>query len=345
MPYNNEYNRKIKSQYEDVNRKYIEHQKQYDELFNHTPMVSGLANKNFEGGAIPKFLNSDVDYGVNQGSRVVYGDASQYGSNFGEKDATDDKLNYVENLDKEKPMSGKGGYAEGTFRDTGFERTIGAGKPSKGVRVYKKKVPLKLSKDMNMEGGKMKKMVGGTELGLPQKLVKTGGRKPKCNVCKRVKCKCVHEMKEDMKEDMKPDMIQKVLKKRGRKPKKDMNIENENENLVGKGFLSDLWKGVKKVAKPLASVAKVGLSMVPLPQAQLASTALGALGAGKKRGRPSKMKGGNLVPVANMKSSSMAGQGKPKNKRSEIVKKIMKEKGLSMIEASKYVRLNNLYVK
>lgn len=31
------------------------------------------------------------------------------------------------------------------------------------------------------------------------------------------------------------------------------------------------------------------------------------------------------------------------NKRGEIVKKIMKEKGLSLIEASKYVKKNNLY--
>ena len=30
-------------------------------------------------------------------------------------------------------------------------------------------------------------------------------------------------------------------------------------------------------------------------------------------------------------------------KRTEIVNKIMKEKGLSMIEASKYVKANNLY--
>jgi hypothetical protein len=30
-------------------------------------------------------------------------------------------------------------------------------------------------------------------------------------------------------------------------------------------------------------------------------------------------------------------------KRSDIVKNIMKEKGLKMIEASKYVKANNLY--
>ena len=114
--------------------------------------------------------------------------------------------------------------------------------------------------------------------------------------------------------------------------------------MEGNGFFGDMVSGIKKVAKPLGSVAKVGLSMVPLPQAQLASNLLGALGAGKKRGRPSKMKGGKLlVPVENMKSSSMAGQGKPKNNRSEIVKNIMKEKGMSMIGASKYVKEHNLY--
>ena len=33
------------------------------------------------------------------------------------------------------------------------------------------------------------------------------------------------------------------------------------------------------------------------------------------------------------------------NKRCDVVKKIMKEKSLSMIEASKYVKLHNLYKK
>jgi hypothetical protein len=60
------------------------------------------------------------------------------------------------------------------------------------------------------------------------------------------------------------------------------------------------------------------------------------------------MKGGReLVPVANMKASSMAGQGKPKktggNKRNELVKKIMKEQGLNMIKASSYVKDHELY--
>jgi hypothetical protein len=35
--------------------------------------------------------------------------------------------------------------------------------------------------------------------------------------------------------------------------------------------------------------------------------------------------------------------GRPVNKRAEVVKKVMKDKGLSMIEASKYVKAHSLY--
>jgi hypothetical protein len=38
-----------------------------------------------------------------------------------------------------------------------------------------------------------------------------------------------------------------------------------------------------------------------------------------------------------------AGASDGRKKRAEIVKKVMKEKGLSMINASKYVKENNLY--
>jgi hypothetical protein len=341
MPYDNEYNRKIKREYQDMNRKYIEHQKRNDELFLHFPMVSGIADKNFEGGAIPKNLNSDVEFGVNQGSRIRYGDASQYGSNFGEKDVTTDKLNYIENLDKERPIGGGGGFARGSIRDTGFGRVLGAGKSKGGVKMYKK-APLKLTKVVGgaKRRGRPKKMVGGTELGLPLKFVEEAPKLPKAPKVKVPKVKKVSKVKEAKKIEKIIDNIKEDEKK---DEKEDEKESKDVEKMEGKGFLSSLWKGIKTVAKPLASVAKVGLSMTPLPQAQLAAAGLDALGAGKRRGRPSKMKGGNLVPVANMRGSSMAGQGKPKNKRAEIVKKIMKEKKLSMIEASKYVKEHKLY--
>jgi hypothetical protein len=47
-----------------------------------------------------------------------------------------------------------------------------------------------------------------------------------------------------------------------------------------------------------------------------------------------------------MKASMMTGgkkKSKGANKRAEIVRKIMKERGVSMIEASKIVKKENLY--
>lgn len=53
-----------------------------------------------------------------------------------------------------------------------------------------------------------------------------------------------------------------------------------------------------------------------------------------------------LLPLANVAIDKGIGSGIKKkkiNKRAEIVKKIMKEKGLSLIEASKFVKAHNLY--
>jgi hypothetical protein len=65
------------------------------------------------------------------------------------------------------------------------------------------------------------------------------------------------------------------------------------------------------------------------------------LGLGRK-------KGGKGMPLGEMVESSVplgagASGGKRTNKRAEIVKKVMREKGMKMIEASKYVKANKLY--
>ena len=51
------------------------------------------------------------------------------------------------------------------------------------------------------------------------------------------------------------------------------------------------------------------------------------------------------VVKSELPSSTLSGLGKVKksNPRAEIVRKVMAEKGLKMIEASKYVKANNLY--
>lgn len=115
-----------------------------------------------------------------------------------------------------------------------------------------------------------------------------------------------------------------------------------------------------------------------LNAANTANNVAKGLGYGRRRGRP--RKGGNMLsapmPIAGtnmlLGNEDMAGQGgsmtgaydgqgKRKavmrggmtrrvvgagvSKRAEIVKKVMKEKGCSMIEASKYVKAHGLYKK
>ena len=82
-----------------------------------------------------------------------------------------------------------------------------------------------------------------------------------------------------------------------------------------------------------------GVQQVMVPKAQMVSSTMSGMGKPKK--------GKKLKPESEMQGSNMSGMGKPKkaNPRAEIVKKVMAEKGLSMIEASKYVKANNLYKK
>lgn len=53
---------------------------------------------------------------------------------------------------------------------------------------------------------------------------------------------------------------------------------------------------------------------------------------------------GGMIPKSGMKSSNMSGGKKKRvNKRADIVRKIMKERGVKMIEASKIVKAEGLY--
>jgi hypothetical protein len=54
-------------------------------------------------------------------------------------------------------------------------------------------------------------------------------------------------------------------------------------------------------------------------------------------------KDGELEGGRIKKGKSPRGKSDGRAKRAEIVKKVMKEKGLKMIEASKYVKAHNLY--
>jgi hypothetical protein len=62
---------------------------------------------------------------------------------------------------------------------------------------------------------------------------------------------------------------------------------DSNHRLVGGAWYSGLksgWRKIKKYVKPVAKVAKVATGLVPHPYAQIASKALGAMGAGYSAG-------------------------------------------------------------
>jgi hypothetical protein len=66
----------------------------------------------------------------------------------------------------------------------------------------------------------------------------------------------------------------------------------------------------------------------------------------KGRGRPKKakaMKGETLVLEGGKKRRAAAKPGDGRKKRADIVRQVMKQKGMKMIEASKYVKQHNLY--
>jgi hypothetical protein len=141
-------------------------------------------------------------------------------------------------------------------------------------------------------------------------------------------------------------------------------LKPKRKMMKGKGLMDTLLKVVNApmdlankfvgVSSPFESIANiVGKDKVRnvLGKAVGLDKALGIEGMGKK----GKMKGkgmGERPTTQNMHSSSFSGGKKAKktadkpkkvNKRAEIVKRVMKEKGLKLIEASKYVKANNLY--
>jgi hypothetical protein len=97
----------------------------------------------------------------------------------------------------------------------------------------------------------------------------------------------------------------------------------QGQGYEGGGFFDDFKSGFNSVFAPVAGVAK---SLLPMagPEGMAASGVLGALGYGRRRRAP-------------------AGANDGRRKRAEVVKKVMSERGISMIEASKYVKAHGLY--
>jgi hypothetical protein len=129
-------------------------------------------------------------------------------------------------------------------------------------------------------------------------------------------------------------------KKRGRKPKAKMEegvAIFKEEKMKGGKMLNSVMNTMTKVANKLGvkipNEKMVGGVDLGRPHNMVNDK--GLTGDGKH------MKGGKLVPKAQMQSSTLSGFGK-KNKRGELVKKIMKERRCSLGEASKIIKNEKL---
>jgi len=125
----------------------------------------------------------------------------------------------------------------------------------------------------------------------------------------------------------------------------------DGQGLEGEGFWGDLWSGVKKVGR--MAVAPVGNAlgaMVGMPMAgSLASGALGMAGLGKGRKKhtlqdhldnPTKGFG-----KSGGKACATGGKRKPSDalqRRAKLIKQLREKEGMSMIEASKYIKAKGL---
>jgi len=303
MPYDNPYNRRIARQIDAINDDYAQ-QHAYSTVNN---LSGGIR---YKLGNASKQVDKDGYYIVPDLPEAYY--------------------------DGEGRMEGGSGFARGTFMDTGFEPVEGAG---------------------HMRGGGRKK--GGTLLGLPQvggARTKVTKRVPQARKAPRM---VIGENPEQQFADM--PMLENVIvppprqlaqlkrakrvaqEQKAPRIKMGSGIFSKGLNIASQG--ADMF-GLGKPKKG-AGIFSRGLGV--------ASNAADLFGLGKPR------RGGNIlsrglniasdaanmfglgrkVPVAQMKSV-IGGARKP-NKRAEIVKRVMQEKNLSMIEASKYVKAHNLY--
>jgi hypothetical protein len=241
MPYDNQLNREIADQMRDILEMYIKN----------TANSYDIADGNI-GYANKQIINDD------------------------NKEQVSSKLQYEENNLVGGALGSIGGFARGTFRDTGEGRTLGAGKKEQIITKEKELL--------------LKRQLEGGNIGVFKKNSKKLSKDSKKN------------SKKNSKKDSKKDS--KKSKKRGRPNK--------------------MKGGAESLAEPYNMIKKDGTT---------------------GNGKPSRQIGGQkVVPVANMQSSSMAGLGKGNEKRSDIVKRIMKERGVNMIKASSIVKAEGLFV-
>lgn len=123
--------------------------------------------------------------------------------------------------------------------------------------------------------------------------------------------------------------------------------------LHGKGFWDDFKSGFMSVISPVASIAKPLLPMLG-PEGAAASAVMGAVGLGKRGGlRTGAYEGKGKLKIEHDESSESESEEKcggakkksvsdKRKARGAMVSKLMKTKGFTLAEASKYIKQHSL---
>jgi len=271
-------------------------------------------------------------------------------------------------------VGGASGFSQGTFMDTGFDRVMGA--KGSGMKYQKGQLngsgfwqDFKDGFNMVFEPAAKVLKVASTVLGQPEiaaglTAIGYGKKKKKEEELRSSKKIGGIVMGDQVGMPFDWNMFKKHAM--GGLPLKEFksNVKGGAYSITGKGF-DDFKKKLGKMSiadvKSYVGLGKrkaigsgmSGGSILGNPDPAVGSgmnLALRAFPEGKNT--VERKVGGRLVPTQLLPSSSMSGQGKPKRQassslksRAEVVRKIMKERGISMIEASKAVKAEGLWKK
>lgn len=384
MAYDNVYNRRIADQYNSINQRYAT-------LYAYSP-VDGQDHGYAEGGSSAGVLFQTASASKRDGEDNMYNNNRQLPAVY-----------YLGN--DSEGLEGGSGFAKGTFRDTGYDRVLGAGAEG----MFDKNAPFDRSiggvSAGGISGGNIWDTlgdIGNTALKFAPLLLALG--KPEASgkeVAEALKGSGMSGGRfwddflntigtvADVAGKVAPiamkvfggaeggDLVQAELsapssaptggKKRGRPKgsKKGCGIKDDIKKYVAKVKDNIEKKGGAILGNPdgyprmgnsvrLAGRGKVNKNgdLLAMPSPDLANgvppTAQlqGSYGGSKEDAEiieavKAKIgsKGKKILPGATLKT------GDGRKARADIVKRIMKEKGMKMIDASRYVKANNLYTK
>lgn len=251
-------------------------------------------------------------------------------------DLDNGELSFVDGVNTENMISNSGGesnmsgYAEGTFRDSGFGSVLGAG--MSGMAKYRKGGAMNFEPmpyPRNPPREEVQRAVGGAILGGEPNDVARKRRNKKAEAepdsgAGKSGGKLIP------KEELKGSTMSGGEKKKGRPSKMLGGFK------VGDLFTSDFWKNIRiESGSGKSAAGKSGGAKCKVCNCDNCEC---------KKGMG--MSGGAKCKVCNAKVCKCKmgmGMSGGKSKRAEIVKQVMKDKNLSMIQASSYVKEHNLY--